>query len=228
MVAGVTVSVSAHLPSVLQGVSDELRSLGLPRFTKRYPRRTADDVLLRLGNFAVWSTSIDAAIIARYGAHSTALGSQPDTNELLNEHGIDPRELAHPKLPEVGDQFLRRGDIQRVYGGNSVAGIACFRDDDVVNCFSDDESGSYADDPPTPLESVKVARAISRSSVETGSWSGLAQASQQSASGTGQRAVPSPSFSGARLWVAIGREASTTKSGTAKKSSGSSTRCPIR
>lgn len=141
-----------QLPPVLQGVSDELLSLGPAGFARRYPRQTADDLLLRLGQTAVWSTSVAAAITASTGAHSIVPNSLLDTTRVFNQHGIDPRHLAHPKLPEVGDQFLRRGDIRRVYGGNSVAGIACFRDDDVVNCFSDDESGAYADDPPTPLK----------------------------------------------------------------------------
>lgn len=152
-VAIVIVSAKDELPPALQRVSDELVSLGPAGFTKRYPRQTADDLLLRLGQTAVWSTSVAAAVLASTGARSTVPSSRPDTNRVFNEHGIDPLKLAHPKLPVVGDQFLRRGDIQRIYGGNGVAGIACLRDDDVVNCFSDDESGSYADDPPTPLES---------------------------------------------------------------------------
>lgn len=138
--------------SVLQGVSDELTLLGLPQFTNRYPRHKSDELLLRLGHSAIWSTSVAAAIVAGTGLRSAAPSPPQDSARVLHEHGIDPLKLTHPRQPEVGDQFLKRTDIQRVYGGNGMAGIAHFRDDDVVNCFSDDKSGSYADDKPTSHE----------------------------------------------------------------------------
>jgi 5-methylcytosine-specific restriction protein A len=153
-VVSVTVSGSTEgQPSpALQRVADELSLVGLQQFTTRYPRHKSDDLLLRLGQSAVWSTSIATAVVASTGLRLIAPEPPQDSTRVLYEHGIDPLKLAHPKRPEVGDQFLKRADIQRVYGGNGVAGIVHFRDDDVVNCFSDDKSGSYADDPPTPLK----------------------------------------------------------------------------
>ncbi|WP_165362694.1 HNH endonuclease [Promicromonospora panici] len=145
-----------RLSQTAQLAVDELYTSGLAQFARQHKRQKADDQLIRFGQMAVPLTSMAAAII-RLNTDITAnartdLTAPINAERLLGEHGLDAHTAGGFQSPEVGDQFLSRTDVWRAYGGDRNAGIIRFPGDDVVNCFSDDDSGSYADDEPSVFE----------------------------------------------------------------------------
>lgn len=141
--------------STAQLAFEELDTLGLAGFARQHKRHKADSHFVRFRQMAVPSTAMAAAIV-RLGIGISSpnpdLSAPHDVALRLRQHGVEQYAVTNFRPPVVGDQFLNRKDIWRVYGGDSNSGIIKFPDSDIVNCFSDDNSGSYADDRPSQFE----------------------------------------------------------------------------
>jgi 5-methylcytosine-specific restriction protein A len=128
-------------------LTDEVVRVGLDRFFAKYPPGNSSGYLVPLGEHPVPAQSAAAALGLGPLSFKTESHRRAAETKLL-AHGLRmlPRAVHLP--PQVGEAYPDRSAIKRRYGGDLVAGIVKFPGDPVVNCFAD-ESGAYADDPPT-------------------------------------------------------------------------------
>ncbi|MGW2092378.1 HNH endonuclease [Promicromonospora sukumoe] len=127
--------------------SDEVVRIGLDEFFAKYPPTGSAGFLVPLGTTQVPAQSA-AAAMGLNPLNLTNDASRRRSELKMLEHGLRMMPTAVYSPPQIGETHPHRTSIKIRYGGDLISGIVKFPGDTIVNCFAD-ESGAYADDPPT-------------------------------------------------------------------------------
>jgi 5-methylcytosine-specific restriction protein A len=139
-------TVPQFSPQALRATSEVVR-VGLDRFFIKYPSEGSSGFVVPLGNEHVPAQSA-AAAVGLDPLNLTTDASRRRAELKLLGHGLQMVSYAVYFPPQIGEDHPNRTAVRNRYGGDLVSGIVRFPGDTTVNCFSD-ETGAYADDPPT-------------------------------------------------------------------------------